>query len=399
MIVVLVSCLLATLAFVQKGIIKTVKASPEIHQGDLILTGNNVTTIEGRFDINGSIMVEENATLILRNAILNITHPGGIFLQNPVNGNPRLRAEDTIIVKAYISRFYGNGSVVFSNCSASGYYYLYDETNVTILDSTINYLQARGSPRVSFFNSTIENLDLVTLSANSSISNLTPGLFDFWDFWLNCSVVSLFGKAPNVTLMQTTVQKWSFSFQASSNAKIIKSEIWSLHENSLSHAAVYNSTILYMELYVSAVVELTNSTFSSLSFHNQAKVYVSWYLDVHVIDSVGQDVPSAFVRTFYPSEPGLIIVSGFTDTQGLARLTLPEKMINATGEYPVGNYTVEATYDLYSDETSVNMTENRQITLTLEDFIIPEFPSLLILPLFMIAIFLAVFVSRRRNKI
>ncbi len=40
------------------------------YQGFLFLSGNNVTTIEGRFDINGSIIVEENATLIFRDAVI-----------------------------------------------------------------------------------------------------------------------------------------------------------------------------------------------------------------------------------------------------------------------------------------------------------------------------------------
>lgn len=70
--------------------------------------------------------------------------------------------------------------------------------------------------------------------------------------------------------------------------------------------------------------------------------------------------------------------------------------MNLTGEYPVGNYTVEATYDIYSDETSVNMTENKQTTLRL-NFIIPEFPSLIILALFMIATLLAALVYRRKH--
>lgn len=89
---ILVSCLLVTLLFVEKENISPVNASPDIYQGDLVLAGNNVTIIEGRFDINGSILVEENASLLLNNALLNFTSGfgHGIYLQNPSNGNPRL---------------------------------------------------------------------------------------------------------------------------------------------------------------------------------------------------------------------------------------------------------------------------------------------------------------------
>ena len=65
---------------IQLGRISIVKASPEIHQGDLILTGSNVTIIENSwFEINGSIIIEENATLVLRDVVLNFTHVFSLF--------------------------------------------------------------------------------------------------------------------------------------------------------------------------------------------------------------------------------------------------------------------------------------------------------------------------------
>jgi len=90
--------------------------------------------------------------------------------------------------------------------------------------------------------------------------------------------------------------------------------------------------------------------------------------------------------------------SRLTDASGWVRLTLLEKMMNATGEYPVGNYTVEATYETHSDSTTVNMTDNQILTLTLSDFIIPEFPSQLILPLSMITTLLAIIIYNRKTR-
>jgi hypothetical protein len=75
-----------------------------------------------------------------------------------------------------------------------------------------------------------------------------------------------------------------------------------------------------------------------------------------------------------------------------------EKMMNVTGSYPVGNYTVQATYETHSKNTTVSMTENKEIALSL-DFVIPEFPSFLILPLFMIATLLAVIVYKRKHPV
>lgn len=64
------STLLLALVFLQK-----VDASPfepsGVYKGDLVLRGNNVTIIEGRLDISGSMIVENNASLIFKNAIIN----------------------------------------------------------------------------------------------------------------------------------------------------------------------------------------------------------------------------------------------------------------------------------------------------------------------------------------
>jgi len=90
--------------------------------------------------------------------------------------------------------------------------------------------------------------------------------------------------------------------------------------------------------------------------------------------------------------------SKLTDANGWTRLTLVEKMINATDSYPIGNYTTTAKYEVHTGQKSVNMTGNKEITISLP-FIIPEFPSLIILPLFMIATLLAIIVYRRKHSL
>ena len=398
-LIALALSLLTTLTFLQKADIPAVKASPDIYQGGLVLAGNNVTVIEGRFDINGSILVEENATLILNDTILNFTFgsPHSINLQNPVNGNPRLVANNATIIGMSTSRYYGNGTLYFSNCSISGPGGLYfnDESNVTVLDSNIEKnLQVRDFSRAMISNSTIERLELVTKSANSSINNLNAGFFNYWNFWLDCSVVvSPSGRAPYIVLNQTLVQDWSLSFQDSSYSEIFGSTIWQLHEYD-GHASLYNSTINRIELYTTSTVELVNSTYILTDLAGESEVYVSWYLSIHVVDSILQNVPLANISVTFPN--ATLAESKLSDVNGWARFTLLEKMMNATGDYPVGNYTIEATYDTHSDATTVNMTENQQITLTLGDFIIPEFSTIIILPLFTITLLLAVILSRRK---
>jgi len=406
MFVILVSCLLVTLLFVGKENIPLVKASPDIYQGDLVLAGNNVTTIEGRFDINGSIRVEENATLILRNAIINFTQAENyqfrMIFQNAANGNPRLQSTNTTITSSnnrwFMVELLENSTATISNTTMTSYLNTRDSANasvsnsrirflvasssvfLSVFNSTISYtLQTNGSPQVFVSNSSIAKVNLRLESVNCSISNFGPGIFPFWNYHLNCSAtVSPDGYAPNITITHCTIDSWQLSFQGRSNATIT------------------NSTLSTLFSYYNTKIWLVNSTASHIQYHMEGQVYVSWYLDIHVMDSLDQDVPLANVTVTFPN--ATLAESKFTDANGWASFTLMEKMMNATGEYPVGNYTVEATYETYSDVKSVNMTENKQVTLTLEGFVIPEFPSFLVLPLFMIATLLAVIVYRRKHS-
>jgi hypothetical protein len=180
MFIILVSCLLVTLLFAGKENIPSVKASPDIYQGDLVLTGNNVTIIEGRFDINGSIVIEENATLILRNAVINFTQVENyqfeIILQNPANGSPSLHSENTTITSSqdhwfYVSLF-DNSTATISNSTITAYLNIQDSAIASVSDSEIRFLVASKSSFLSVFNCTIS----YTLQVNNSPQcwSLTP---------------------------------------------------------------------------------------------------------------------------------------------------------------------------------------------------------------------------------
>jgi hypothetical protein len=126
---------------------------------------------------------------------------------------------------------------------------------------------------------------------------------------------------------------------------------------------------------------------------DNAVIYVEWYLKVHVTDSMGRNVPFANVTATYLNTT--VAESKLTDPNGWARLTLIEKVINATDSYSVGNYTVTAKYDVHTGEQSVNMTGNQEIIIQLP-FIIAEFQSFLILPLFVTATVVVAIIYRRK---
>jgi hypothetical protein len=356
LVFVLVFCsLMLTFVFMRYGGISTVRASPDMFQGDLVLTGNNVTVIEGQFDINASIMVEDNATLILRNAIVNFTQTGddqfNMTFQNPANGNPRLIVQTAILMSAHTFSIYsyGNSSCVVNHLIVwpvlyTGiWWYLHDSSSMSIANSTVYSVTAYSD---ALFEA--DNCYMRYLSAFDSVS-------------------------ANVS--STYVE----SLTSFDSANVIMSD----------------STMYSIYTRYGSLVQLVNSTCSSYDLWDTSRVTVSWYLGVNVVDMYGASVDSANVTAYYSNATAA--QSRLTGLEGFARLTLMEKMVNATGEYPFGNYTVEAIYYVYSNGTAVNMTGNQQISLKLEGFVVPEFPLHLILPLLMIATLTAVTASKRKQ--
>ena len=428
--------------FGQWGGISIVKAAPDIYQGDLILQGNNVTVIDGRFDINGSIIVEGNATLHLLDAYINFTQTQhrqyNLSLRHPSNGMPRLIAANATITSGFevLAYLMEESAATLQNSTIASYLvvndfsflsisdvsyvntlYAYGSSVLNIRNSTIDEWHNYGSPQVQVSNSVINSLLIGPSSVECTISKLRLGLVSFWNFITNCSVNILSGgSTPNVTLANTDVgHSWRFGFYDNSNASIISSVIETVFTTGNSIARLRSTTCSWAFVQASSVLRMTdssletleasstqpilliNSTYTTLHFSGTSKAYLSWYLDTHVVDSLDQNVASANVTATYANTT--IAEQKLTDSNGKTRLALIEKILNASGEYPVGNYTVEATYGVHSASTSINMTENIQLTLKLEGFVIPEFPSLL-LPLFMLGTLLAaIFHRRKRSKV
>ena len=351
-IILFVSSLALTLAFVRYGGVPVVRASPTIYQGNLVLTGNNVTTITGTFNINGSILVENNATLILRNAVVNFTqtspHQFSMTLQNPSNGNPRLIIENTTVLSGgydILILFYANSSCTADHVSAS-------------------------RDNVHFW---LNDLSHVFMS-NSSVF----AVIDYGDLFEgnNCSINQ-------------------FQLFQSGSANVSSSNIYNLLCWSSGGVIVSDSAIVSVSTEYGSLVQLVNSTYSYYGAYDTSRVTVSWYLGVNVVDSHGTPVGSAYVSASYSN--ATVAESKLTEANGLARLTLMQKTINATGSYPVGNYTVTAEYGLNTGQESVNMTGNNEITISLL-FTVPELQSVLVLPVFIAATLIAVAALKRKRS-
>jgi len=420
----------------------TAEASPDVHQGNLTLRDNNVTIIEGRYDINGSIFIEDNATLALMHATLNFTQTKdsqhNIILQNPSNGNPRIAALNSTITSEHRVNIYlyenSTASILDSTLSCYVFamdssvltllngshvetLYGYGSSSITVSNSTVDewhiYNYAGGQVQANVYASEIDSLLIGPKTVNCTIVSLHPGFFHYWSFIENNSLAaSLEGYTPDVTIVETSVHSWRFAFYGSSNATVFMSTLSTLFATDSSLINIESSTCTVATVQASSILQifdsslsmlevggqlsnwLVNSTYADLYFYGPGRVDVGWYLDAHVVDLLSQDVPYANVTATYL---GAVAAEKSTDDNGQARLILAEKTINATGEYPTGNYTVEAKYGTHSDGSSVEMTANRQIELQL-DFVIPEFSRALSVLLVMLILLPVAFYRKKHQS-
>ncbi|MBX5321566.1 MAG: hypothetical protein QHH12_00110 [Candidatus Bathyarchaeota archaeon] len=413
----------------------------KIASGDLVLSDNDVYTVTGNYYMNGSIIVTDNATLMIENAHLTFMQTTSfqfnITLRDAAGGNPRLIV-DNALIDTYASHFrielYENstaqmkGTQPAPNCPI--YLLLHDSSSAEVSESTfseislynrallylvsssvgllrvvdesyadvdgaaIYYLYAANGAEVQASDSTITYaLEVQSSKTQCYIQGITPGFVAYWNFLENCSVIiGAGGFAPNVTLSNVQVNGWSFSFADAVNAIISDSRLCSLGVSGSSVVCVYrvyaesvsisgysrmnatDSRAGNVQLYGFSALWAENLTATTTYIQGQSILYVNWYLDVHVVDSLEQDVPDANVTVV--SSDGTETAKGKTNMAGWVKLTVLSRIINATGEYPQGPYNVTATYGIYSNTTTVNVNGNNQTKVVLSEFVIPEFPAL-----------------------
>ena len=254
----------------------------EIYQGDLFITGNTVFSIvDQHFEINGSIYVEDNATLCLNNAILNFTqqrkYQHSLILQSPSGGRPHFKSINSTITSNYfqINWFWDDFEVQISdsmiNSSAialwahsippsycptvsianSTIYIFYDlgaGSNQTIYNSNIyaqigskwNYINVSASRYFHFsagrgLNGAMSNSNVSLLLISTagtgevSINNVAPGFFEYWNYYSNATLINAEG--PNMTLTNTTVDNWKFIFSDPLDVTLNNSTFYKLEMN------------------------------------------------------------------------------------------------------------------------------------------------------------------------
>jgi len=373
---------------------KTIQNTNDIHQGDLLLSGNTNHTIIGEtFHINGSIIITENATLYLRDATLNFTQTAdfqfNIRLQDPLDGRPKLRVHNSNMTASGFAadiKVHDNGTAYLTDTKGARIWLTgYDDATLTISGTHLEWLSSEGTGVVlSVLDSTIgivaaatgtvlvrettAEIKVVSPSGvNSTIEGLEPGFVENWNYELNCSVTGT--QYPDFTVEGSTIEGWSFRFDQSSNVTLDRSSINLMQIFHQTRFVSSDSFIANLQIRNNGLAELVNSSAAPISLANEGSVWIYWYLDVHVVDEIDQDVPMATVTAEFAN--GTQAGSAPTDDVGWARLVLLDWMQNTTAKYTQEPYRVTATYDVYFGEKTVEMNWNRELTIALP-FMIPE---------------------------
>lgn len=410
-----------------------------IYQGDLVIDSNNVTSINGDFEINGSIIVKDNATLILNDVRLiftqNASNQFSMTFTNASNGRPRFLAENATITgnghnmqiefaanstarmngltlqwgisiycredpevwitdsAPYQLRTADNAVVNIENSTIDVGILTYGYSIVDLTNCTCGFLHSEDNSRATVADSFIvSDIETSSTNINCNLTNYKPSHVSYWNFRQNCSVIiGTLGEAPNVTVSNTEVGGWGLSLHGFSNATIHGSELQILRTYGLSDAHAYNSSAQSVYAWDNSKIWFINSMMAYAYANDQSKIHMCWYLVIRVQDVLGNSVPSANVTVYYNN--GTLADSKLVDLAGYATFTLVGKVINTTGENSLGSFTVVAAYQTYSNDTAVNMTNNMQVSLILSDFTIPEYPQnfvallLIFLTLLMIAFY------------
>lgn len=220
-------------------------------------------------------------------------------------------------------------------------------TTTYVFNSIVRWFSARNA---SIINSMISEVQLYFYGdSNVSLVSLPADFIGYWNLYENNTITQA---DFNLTIKNTAVGYWDIKGYGSPVVSVANSVIGEVVAYFSSVISLFDSEVLNnVTAHSSSVVLLVNSpvygSIDILDFPEiYAEVYIAWYLDVLIIDGRRYPLPNAHAKVYW--ENGTLLNCITTDDEGLARFILYEKLVNATGTFPYGNYTVKASYDGYT---------------------------------------------------
>jgi hypothetical protein len=387
----------------------------------IVINGTQTYVIaNGTYTLDDTIIVEDTATLIIKNATVVFHTTDYTVIES--HDNARVYIEDSVLehspwfyllfhdssiasvlrskiteivnrgsadvtvnnstvstVNSWdLSNFKLNGSLVSSIAS-------YESSHTTMSNSSVGGIAIEESSDTVVSDSTINSIYLgFILDSNVSLTSMPTGFVGLWSLHENNTLEKAYVK---FAIYNTWVGPWcivahdwsvvsitglntdDIYAQESSTVIINDSIIGDLYSVDRSVVHVFDTQLSWLEIdqagYVNVFV--INSTYLGISWIDweigNPRLYVGWYLDVMVVDVRGFPLTNANVKVYW--ENGTLLVSINTDDDGLARFVLYEKMINAIGTFPYDNYMVEVAYYGYTHQRVIkSITGNMKISVT-----------------------------------
>ena len=279
----------------------------------------------------------------------NITIHGSDIAMANCRCSASLNMWDTVFGSVICS---GSSSARLSNCSGSILSCM-NFTHVEVSNSDLGIsmvLEGLSSPEPLVFKpGEVEELVI----ENGLYLRLSNTYVRSWDIGLVDSQLDIEGSSLT-----------GLSCYGSTNVEIHNTTILHVHLEGLSKADIYMSSLSSITCRGSSRLRLFGTTFLPLvDVGEGAEVLVFWYLDI-TTTLAKEPVSEANVAVYFANSS--LADQKTTGPDGLATFLLMEKLINSTGEWPLGAYHVVATYGaVYEEEADVELTDNRALTLEL----------------------------------
>lgn len=270
-------------------------------QGDLILLKNDTFLVkDARFELHGNILMKDNSTLTLSNAVLVAVLEHSWQYNFTMHDNSTLRLERNSKILSGIFDFK-----------------VYDNSVIDLSDSELEKgLVAEPSSAIDANKSRIRSVDLIgDISGKSHLSMINS----------NATSISSFG----------------------GDATIVDSRVESI-------------TVLGQ---IPTSILLMNSTYDNLEKDQLGRgvIYVGWHLIVS-LESRGRPLGGTLIEVYYAHNSSLA-AEKVTGEDGNAKFDLLEWEITELGSLFLGDYIVKTKYSNVEKEETISLRSSMHITL------------------------------------
>jgi hypothetical protein len=336
--------------------------------GDVMAVGVTSILASEELRANGSLSFHQNAMLHLASASVELAQTHDEELRVTFNDHSHFESTNSAITSSFAFIIYFRGDATGSANglampTSTARLYAFDRSTLVLDGFTSRYLRA-------FNDSTV------------TLTNSAP-------FYLRA-----YSRASFYIRNSSVRKLYAFGLCHTHLSRSVATEDIRLHNNTYLEATDSTLTTVYSTDTSAAI--LVNSTYAHCAVDPTGYIAVYWYLDARVVDMIGQPVHQANVSAFMLAQD--LKDTNLTDTEGWARLVLLDRIFDHLGEHANQlNYTVRATFEDHVAFDGVNMTTNKVVILEL-DFIIPEYFSLVIIPLLVTATLVAAWAHKKTKQ-